>query len=170
MDKTKLNTFKGFRTFVVVGFIAFPILVIVTLINHNSIPLLIEESSQTDVLGERAGNVSTNVLKEGEDVSLTVTPQAMGEKGQNVTGSEVDQKNQVIVNLSNDSYLSDTVANDKLLNELLAPTFDEGSCLSRMITLAASFLYAILTDRVLLVRFGSDMVGLFCEPFPNSSW
>ncbi|KAI9092765.1 hypothetical protein K1719_027562 [Acacia pycnantha] len=271
MDKAKSNTFKGFRTFLVVGFIAFPILVIVTLINHNSIPLLAEESSKTDVLGERAQNVSTYVSKEGEDVSLTVTPQAMGVKGQNVTGSEVakgnileekahdvlpaseesipkkttvdvDQKNQIIANLSNDSYLSDTVTNDKLLNELLAPTFDEGSCLSRyqsylyrktslhkpssylisklrnyeklhrrcgpltksfdkvvkigkkssnniaaakckylvwtaanglgnrMITLAAAFLYAILTDRVLLVRFGSDMVGLFCEPFPNSSW
>ncbi|KAI9084474.1 hypothetical protein K1719_033462 [Acacia pycnantha] len=272
MDKTKSNLFKGFRTFLVVGFIAFPILVIVTLINHNSIPLLVEESSKTDVLGERAHNVSINVLKEGENVTLTVTPQAMGEKGQNVTGSEVgakdniledkahdvlpaseesipkkttsdiDQKNQIIANLSNDSYLFDTVTNDKLLNELLAPTFDGGSCLSRyqsylyrktsphkpssylisklrnyeklhrrcgpltksfdkvlkmgknsskniaaakckylvwtavnglgnrMITLAATFLYAILTDRVLLVRFGSDMVGLFCEPFPNSSW
>ncbi|XP_027343464.1 probable fucosyltransferase 8 [Abrus precatorius] len=41
---------------------------------------------------------------------------------------------------------------------------------NRMVTLAAAFLYAILTDRVLLVRFGTDMFGLFCEPFPNSSW
>ncbi|XP_058774060.1 galactoside 2-alpha-L-fucosyltransferase-like [Vicia villosa] len=41
---------------------------------------------------------------------------------------------------------------------------------NRMITLAAAFLYAILTDRVLLVEFGDDMFGLFCEPFPNSSW
>ncbi|KAK4267645.1 hypothetical protein QN277_024398 [Acacia crassicarpa] len=88
MDKTKSNTFKGFRTLLVVGFIAFPILVVVTLINHNSIPILVEESSKTDVLGERAQNVSTNASKEGEDVSLTVTPQAMGEKGQNVTGPE----------------------------------------------------------------------------------
>ena len=39
-----------------------------------------------------------------------------------------------------------------------------------MITLAAAFLYAILTDRVLLVKFRTDMVGLFCEPFPDSSW
>ncbi|KAK4267652.1 hypothetical protein QN277_024405 [Acacia crassicarpa] len=86
IDKTKSNTLKGFRTFLVVGFIAFPILVIVTLINHNSIPLLVEESSKTNVLGERAQ--IANVSKEGEDVSLTVTPQAMGVKGQNVTGSE----------------------------------------------------------------------------------
>ncbi|XP_061373113.1 galactoside 2-alpha-L-fucosyltransferase-like isoform X2 [Gastrolobium bilobum] len=41
---------------------------------------------------------------------------------------------------------------------------------NRMVTLASAFLYAILTDRVLLVRFGSDMFGLFCEPFPDSSW
>ncbi|RDX94249.1 Galactoside 2-alpha-L-fucosyltransferase, partial [Mucuna pruriens] len=41
---------------------------------------------------------------------------------------------------------------------------------NRMVTLAAAFLYAILTDRVLLVRFGADMFGLFCKPFPDSSW
>ncbi|XP_020232288.1 galactoside 2-alpha-L-fucosyltransferase [Cajanus cajan] len=41
---------------------------------------------------------------------------------------------------------------------------------NRIVTLAAAFLYAILTDRVLLVKFGADMFGLFCEPFPDSSW
>lgn len=41
---------------------------------------------------------------------------------------------------------------------------------NRILTLAAAFLYAILTDRVLLVKFGADMFGLFCEPFPDSSW
>ncbi|XP_061373096.1 probable fucosyltransferase 8 [Gastrolobium bilobum] len=41
---------------------------------------------------------------------------------------------------------------------------------NRMVSMAASFLYALLTDRVLLVEFQNDMVGLFCEPFPNSSW
>ena len=40
---------------------------------------------------------------------------------------------------------------------------------NRMLTLAAAFLYAILTDRVLLVKFGPDMFDLFCEPFPDSS-
>ncbi|XP_054783041.1 galactoside 2-alpha-L-fucosyltransferase-like isoform X1 [Prosopis cineraria] len=272
MDKTKSNTFKGFRTFLVVGFIAFPILVIVTLINQHSMSDLVEEVPKTNLLGGRVHNNSANILKEAEDVSITVTPQARGGKVQNITGSEVvndkmleqkahndspaaseeislknrtsdaGQKNQLIANVSNDSSLSDTVNNDKLLNELLAPTFDEGSCLSRyqsslyqkasphkpspylkfklrnyeqlhrgcgplskffdkvmkmgkksskniaatkckylvwtaanglgnrMITLAAAFLYAMLTDRVLLVRFGSDMVGLYCEPFPDSSW
>lgn len=148
----------------------------------------------------------------------------------------------MVANSSNNSYESSSVTNDKLLDELLAPNFDEGSCLSRyqsylyrkasphkpssylksklrkyeqlhrscgplaksfdkvmkmntkssksvgatkckyivwtasnglgnrMITMAAAFLYAILTDRVLLVKFGSDMVNLFCEPFPRSSW
>ncbi|QCE08822.1 xyloglucan fucosyltransferase [Vigna unguiculata] len=41
---------------------------------------------------------------------------------------------------------------------------------NRIVTLVAAFLYAILTDRVLLVKFGADMSGLFCEPFPDSSW
>jgi xyloglucan fucosyltransferase len=41
---------------------------------------------------------------------------------------------------------------------------------NRMVSMASIFLYAILTDRVLLVEFHDDMVGLFCEPFPNSSW
>ncbi|KAJ7539580.1 hypothetical protein O6H91_11G100700 [Diphasiastrum complanatum] len=37
-------------------------------------------------------------------------------------------------------------------------------------TLVATFLYALLTDRILLVDRGTDMSDLFCEPFPNSSW
>ncbi|XP_057726430.1 probable fucosyltransferase 8 isoform X2 [Arachis stenosperma] len=41
---------------------------------------------------------------------------------------------------------------------------------NRMLTLVAAFLYAILTDRVLLVKFGDDMSDLFCEPFADSSW
>ncbi|KAG5000919.1 hypothetical protein JHK87_021991 [Glycine soja] len=41
---------------------------------------------------------------------------------------------------------------------------------NQMINLAATFLYAILTDRVLLVEFGKDKHGLFCEPFLNSTW
>ncbi|OIW11958.1 hypothetical protein TanjilG_02165 [Lupinus angustifolius] len=41
---------------------------------------------------------------------------------------------------------------------------------NRIISMAATFLYAILTNRVLLVRFGEDMHGLFCEPFLNSTW
>ncbi|CAK8574473.1 unnamed protein product [Lathyrus sativus] len=41
---------------------------------------------------------------------------------------------------------------------------------NQMISMAATFLYALLTDRVLLVRFGKDKQGLFCEPFLNSTW
>lgn len=41
---------------------------------------------------------------------------------------------------------------------------------NRMASMASAFLYAVLTDRVLMVEFETDMVGLFCEPFPNSSW
>ncbi|KAK4752935.1 hypothetical protein SAY87_021733 [Trapa incisa] len=41
---------------------------------------------------------------------------------------------------------------------------------NRILTLASTFLYALLTNRVLLVDPGVDMADLFCEPFPNASW
>uniref|UniRef100_A0A2P2JYN5 Fucosyltransferase n=2 Tax=Rhizophora mucronata TaxID=61149 RepID=A0A2P2JYN5_RHIMU len=41
---------------------------------------------------------------------------------------------------------------------------------NRMLALASTFLYALLTNRVLLVDRGKDMVDLFCEPFPEKSW
>lgn len=40
----------------------------------------------------------------------------------------------------------------------------------KMLSLASAFLYALLTNRVLLVEPGVDMADLFCEPFPNTSW
>ncbi|QCD80854.1 galactoside 2-alpha-L-fucosyltransferase-like [Vigna unguiculata] len=41
---------------------------------------------------------------------------------------------------------------------------------NRILTLASAFLYALLTNRVLLVDPGVDMADLFCEPFPDTSW
>lgn len=41
---------------------------------------------------------------------------------------------------------------------------------NRILTLASAFLYALLTNRVLLVDRGADMADLFCEPFPETSW
>ncbi|KAI4335974.1 hypothetical protein L6164_014558 [Bauhinia variegata] len=41
---------------------------------------------------------------------------------------------------------------------------------NRILTLASAFLYALLTNRVLLVDPGRDMTNLFCEPFPEVSW
>ncbi|EPS71435.1 hypothetical protein M569_03324, partial [Genlisea aurea] len=43
---------------------------------------------------------------------------------------------------------------------------------NRIITVISTFLYALLTDRVLLIDRGSAdiMPKLFCEPFPGSSW
>lgn len=41
---------------------------------------------------------------------------------------------------------------------------------NRILTLASTFLYALLTNRVLLVDPGVDMPDLFCEPFPDASW
>ena len=41
---------------------------------------------------------------------------------------------------------------------------------NRVLTLASAFLYALLTNRVLLVDQGKDMADLFCEPFPEKSW
>ncbi|KAK4437041.1 Galactoside 2-alpha-L-fucosyltransferase [Sesamum alatum] len=41
---------------------------------------------------------------------------------------------------------------------------------NRILTLASAFLYALLTERVLLVDPGNDIPDLFCEPFPDVSW
>ncbi|KAJ4817602.1 fucosyltransferase 2 [Rhynchospora pubera] len=41
---------------------------------------------------------------------------------------------------------------------------------NRILTLVSTFLYAILTNKVMLIQATDDMVGLFCEPFPDSSW
>ncbi|CAI0421291.1 unnamed protein product [Linum tenue] len=39
-----------------------------------------------------------------------------------------------------------------------------------MLGISSAFLYALLTDRVLLVDFGPDMADIFCEPLQNSTW
>ncbi|KAL6861831.1 hypothetical protein ACP4OV_017531 [Aristida adscensionis] len=41
---------------------------------------------------------------------------------------------------------------------------------NRMLSLISVFLYALLTDRVLLLHAGDDFAGLFCEPFPEATW
>ncbi|KAK7325308.1 hypothetical protein VNO77_29468 [Canavalia gladiata] len=261
-------SFKRFRTLLVVGSIAFPILVTFTLIHQNSILDLVEGFSKINVLAARAQNTTTNGLKQGVQ---TTTVQDGGEKDQNIRESVIDKmvgdknqnaipgileeqaqrqtisdiapKNHSFEDQKNDlSPSTTTIANEKLLDGLIVSTFEEASCLSRyqsylyrkasphkpskylisklrnyerlhrscgphtksynkimskganfskinagtkckylvwtasnglgnrMLTLAAAFLYAILTDRVLVVRFGADMFGLFCEPFPDSSW
>ncbi|CAM0913835.1 unnamed protein product [Alopecurus aequalis] len=41
---------------------------------------------------------------------------------------------------------------------------------NRILAVASAFLYAVLTDRVLLVDPSNDMGELFCEPFPDTTW
>ncbi|TVU28637.1 hypothetical protein EJB05_20161 [Eragrostis curvula] len=41
---------------------------------------------------------------------------------------------------------------------------------NRILTIASAFLYAILTNRVLLLDEDKGTADLFCEPFPNTSW
>lgn len=41
---------------------------------------------------------------------------------------------------------------------------------NRMVTIASAFLYALLTNRVLLLHITNDLDDLFCEPFPGSTW
>ncbi|OEL26860.1 Galactoside 2-alpha-L-fucosyltransferase [Dichanthelium oligosanthes] len=41
---------------------------------------------------------------------------------------------------------------------------------NRILAAASAFLYAVLTDRVLLVDPSNEMDGLFCEPFPGTTW
>ncbi|CAM0913836.1 unnamed protein product [Alopecurus aequalis] len=41
---------------------------------------------------------------------------------------------------------------------------------NRILAATSAFLYAVLTDRVLLVDPSNDMGELFCEPFPDTTW
>ncbi|XP_020110315.1 galactoside 2-alpha-L-fucosyltransferase-like [Ananas comosus] len=41
---------------------------------------------------------------------------------------------------------------------------------NRMLTIASAFLYALVTNRVLLIHQTEDLTDLFCEPFPGTSW
>ncbi|EOA30215.1 hypothetical protein CARUB_v10013337mg [Capsella rubella] len=41
---------------------------------------------------------------------------------------------------------------------------------NRMLTLASVFLYALLTDRIILIDNRKDLGDLLCEPFPGTSW
>ncbi|GJN24351.1 hypothetical protein PR202_gb12088 [Eleusine coracana subsp. coracana] len=41
---------------------------------------------------------------------------------------------------------------------------------NRMLSILSGFLYALLTDRVLLVALPNDSSDLFCEPFPDATW
>ncbi|OEL16501.1 Galactoside 2-alpha-L-fucosyltransferase [Dichanthelium oligosanthes] len=41
---------------------------------------------------------------------------------------------------------------------------------NRMLSMVSGFLYALLTDRVLLVAMPPDSADLFCEPFPGTTW
>ncbi|XP_010458887.1 PREDICTED: probable fucosyltransferase 9 [Camelina sativa] len=41
---------------------------------------------------------------------------------------------------------------------------------NRMLSLVSVFLYALLTERVVLVDQLNDIPDLFCEPFPETSW
>ncbi|CAO2828753.1 unnamed protein product [Amaranthus hypochondriacus] len=41
---------------------------------------------------------------------------------------------------------------------------------NRILTITSAFLYALLTNRVLLIDQANHMTDLFCEPFPFTSW
>ncbi|KAL9451191.1 hypothetical protein AB3S75_012861 [Citrus x aurantiifolia] len=41
---------------------------------------------------------------------------------------------------------------------------------NRILSIASAFIYALLTNRVLLIDEEPEMANLFCEPFPNARW
>jgi xyloglucan fucosyltransferase len=41
---------------------------------------------------------------------------------------------------------------------------------NQILSLTSTFLYAMLTNRVLLIQLTDELVDLFCEPFPDTSW
>ncbi|XP_024533661.1 galactoside 2-alpha-L-fucosyltransferase-like [Selaginella moellendorffii] len=54
-------------------------------------------------------------------------------------------------------------------NYLLYVTAGQGMG-NKMIALVATFLYALLTDRTMVIAGSENLATLFCEPFPSSSW
>lgn len=49
--------------------------------------------------------------------------------------------------------------------------FAQGNGLgNRMLAIASTFLYSILTNRILLIEMKEETKNVFCEPFPESSW
>jgi len=82
--------------------------------------------------------------------------------GPNIRAFNKDMK--IIANSKrNDTYCSATTC--KYI--IWVPTNGLGN---QIISMASSFLYALVTDRVMLVQFGNDIEGLFCKPFLNSTW
>ncbi|ESQ35410.1 hypothetical protein EUTSA_v10009405mg [Eutrema salsugineum] len=57
--------------------------------------------------------------------------------------------------------------NDECRYVVWTPMFGLGN---RILSLVSDFLYALLTDRVMLVDQRNDISDLFCEPFPGISW
>ncbi|XP_058729619.1 probable fucosyltransferase 7 [Vicia villosa] len=72
---------------------------------------------------------------------------------------------EIIVNSKNNNDSSRALTTCKYI--IWVPAYGLGN---QIISIVSSFLYALLTDRVMLVKFGKDKEGLFCEPFLNSTW
>ncbi|KAK7389475.1 hypothetical protein VNO78_24556 [Psophocarpus tetragonolobus] len=194
------------RMLFVIFFIAFPVVVTVTLLYRNSSFGLFEgfsESSKVerernktaDVTSELGPNVKTHAFQlggsvqnithhdslEGNNDSLSSWPlkdmqwislndTATRGTNKNATPEDGGSKSASLTSSKNDS-IANVNLDDKLLGGLLTSGFDEASCIrNQMISMVATFLYAILTDRVLLVKFEKDKHNLFCEPFLNSTW
>ncbi|CAL9126659.1 unnamed protein product [Musa acuminata var. zebrina] len=47
---------------------------------------------------------------------------------------------------------------------------ESGGIGNRVISMVSTFLYALLNDKVFLLKLPDDFHGTFCEPFPGTSW
>ncbi|CAL9105557.1 unnamed protein product [Musa textilis] len=47
---------------------------------------------------------------------------------------------------------------------------ESGGIGNRVISMVSTFLYALLNDKVFLLKRPDDFHGIFCEPFPGTSW
>ncbi|VVA91269.1 unnamed protein product [Arabis nemorensis] len=59
------------------------------------------------------------------------------------------------------------ISGDECRYVVWTPMFGLGN---RILSLVSMFLYALLTERVILVDQRKDITDLFCEPFPGTSW
>ncbi|KAK9080427.1 hypothetical protein SSX86_000185 [Deinandra increscens subsp. villosa] len=99
--------------------------------------------------------------------SYLITKLRKYEKLHKRCGPYTESYNRTVRNLDPDNH--DRETSDQACKYLVQIPFDGLG--NRILSLASAFLYALLTDRVLLVYDKEgETADLFCEPFPETTW
>ncbi|KAJ6326119.1 hypothetical protein OIU78_013251 [Salix suchowensis] len=162
------NGSKRFPKPVISFLIAFCLLYIASMFYRSSTSVLIGEVARDNITGEVTENVTRCYETESEDKRSSGTESMAVDKflgGLLATGFDEES----CISRRTLKKLSSSHANGTTDCNYIVWTPSNGLG-NRIISMASSFLYAVLTNRVLLVDHGSDMAGIFCEPFPDTSW